>query len=346
MKKIVLLLIFIFPVFAFSESVISINAVGDMMIGSLFPHEVVPPQKGLSAFKFVREYLKVEMPDIITGNLEAPVTYYNKTYKKVGNGKTFAFNMPPYLLPVFKEAGFNLVTTANNHAMDFYEKGYRDTRKYLSEQGIAAIGNKNEIVTLKIKDKLVAFIGFSWHSFSNNYLNTKESINLIKKAKASHDIVVLSVHGGSEGEGALHISDKEEYLFGEYRGNLYKFCRLAVDNGADLILGHGPHVPRAMEIYKNRLIAYSLGNFATYQLFVTSGNKKLSLVLNVKLDGKGQFAGGKIVPLVQFEDGQYKGLPQYDPQKRTIKLIKKLAREDFPGSPIRISDEGEISVKK
>lgn len=341
-KWLVCLWVLALPLGIAAKDEISINAVGDMMIGSMFPSETIPPQKGASAFQFSKEYLKMENPDIIIGNLEGPVTNYPTTHKRVGSGKSFAFRMPPYLMKYFQEAGFKLVTTANNHAYDFGEKGYRDTRKYLAESGITAIGNKNEIATLKLNNKLVAFIGFGWFSFTNNYNQLSESMKLIRKAKAAHDIVVISVHGGGEGEPAIHVKDQNESLFGEQRGNLFKFCRLAVDNGADLIIGHGPHVPRAMEIYKDRLIAYSLGNFATYMLFVTSGNKKNTLVLNAKLDGQGKFLSGRIIPMVQFESGPYKGLPKYDPEGKTIKLIQKLTREDFPKSPIQIKNDGTI----
>ena len=81
---------------------------------------------------------------------------------------------------------------------------------------------------------------------------------------ATHDIVIVSFHGGAEGNGAEMLPFAREIFAGEDRGNVVEFAHAMVDAGADLVLGHGPHVVRPMELYRDRLIAYSLGNFATY----------------------------------------------------------------------------------
>ena len=95
---------------------------------------------------------------------------------------------------------------------------------------------------------------------------------LIQRAAEQADIVVAFFHAGAEGADKTHVPRGPESAFGEYRGDSRRFARIAIDAGADLVLGSGPHVLRGLELYKNRLIAYSLGNLAGYQNFGTGGN--------------------------------------------------------------------------
>ncbi len=324
---------------------IVINAVGDTMMGTLYPDKRIPPENGATIFKFTGGYITNGNPDIVMANLEGSVTHYNKTWKNVGSGKSFAFQMPPHLIQYLKAAGFNIVTTANNHAMDFGTKGYSDTRKYLSEADIQYVGNKGEVVVRQINGKKVAIVGFGWGDKFNNILNISESRKFLERVAASNDVVIVTFHGGSEGNQAIHVRDKMETLYGNSRGNLVKFSHMAVDAGADLIIGHGPHLPRAMELYKGRLIAYSLGNFATYAMFNTSGPRKYTLVLNVELADDGSFVKGKILPLIQYAEGKYRGIPRVDPDKNSIYYIKKMTNDDFPGTPLLIDSDGNITPK-
>ncbi len=250
--------------------------------------------------------------------------------------------MPTNTAKYLREAGFNVVSTANNHARDFGDIGLKHTEEFLNKEGILFTGRKGQYVTIEKKGVKIAVVGFSWHYWANSYLNEKESIDFIKNLKATHDIVIISVHGGSEGEKAMYIPDTNEYLFSEFRGNLYRFCRVAIDNGADLIIGHGPHVVRGMEIYKDRLIAYSLGNFLTPAMS-TAGNKKYTLILKVELDKSGRFVSGEIVPMKQHDRNIYYGMPYYDEEKTTIKLIQKISRENFKNNALKISDDGILS---
>ena len=111
------------------------------------------------------------------------------------------------------------------------------------------------------------------------------------------DLVVVSMHAGAEGSGAQHLTGADEIYYGENRGNPEAFARTAIDAGADLVLGSGPHVLRAMEFYKKRLIAYSLGDFAGYHNFGIDGVLGISAILRVKLDATGKFVAGRIVPV-------------------------------------------------
>jgi poly-gamma-glutamate capsule biosynthesis protein CapA/YwtB (metallophosphatase superfamily) len=157
----------------------------------------------------------------------------------------------------------------------------------------------------------------------------------VKKA----DLVVVSFHGGAEGTNAQHVPNNTEIFFGEARGNLRLFARTVIDAGADLVLGHGPHVMRGMEIYQGRLISYSLGNFATYGWFQLAGETALSEILEVKLAADGKFIGGKIHPVKQ----EGRGGPLLDPSKAAIPLLRNLSNADFAGSAPKIADDGTVT---
>ena len=101
--------------------------------------------------------------------------------------------------------------------------------------------------------------------------------------------MIVGFHGGAEGATHQHVLEGDETFLGEDRGDLRRFTHAAIDAGADLVLGSGPHVVRAMEIYKGKLIAYSLGNFATYGPFNLNAENGLTLVLEAHLAPDGTF---------------------------------------------------------
>ena len=139
-----------------------------------------------------------------------------------------------------------------------------------------------------------------------------------------------------------NITRKQEYFYGENRGNVYLFSHTMIDAGADIILGHGPHVTRAMEIYKNKLIAYSLGNFCTYKRFSLKGVKAYAPILEVTLNEDGEFLKGKIHSAIQTKS-RY---PFMDEEKKAFQEIKRLTLTDFPENKIEFYDDGNFSVKK
>ncbi|MGC8765752.1 MAG: CapA family protein [Brevinematia bacterium] len=323
---------------------IIINAVGDTMTGSYFPEKRLPPDDGESSFRFINLYLTNNNPDILLANLEGVITLLKKPVKAIIPRRSYAFSLPTNTARILREAGFNVITYANNHARDFGDAGLLDTERYLLKEGILFTGRKGEFLSLEKNGIKVGIIAFSWHSWANNYKDLESSLKLIRKVKISNDVVILSVHGGSEGEKAMYIPDGEEYLFNENRGNLYRFCRLAVDNGADLVIGHGPHVIRGIESYNGKLIAYSLGNFLT-PVMSTKGNKKYAFILSVTLDKKGNFLEGYVVPTRQYSGNNFNGIPYYDEEKTSIKILQKLSRENFKNNPLRIDDNGKISIE-
>lgn len=114
-----------------------------------------------------------------------------------------------------------------------------------------------------------------------------------------------------------------------------------IDAGADVVFGHGPHVTRAVEVYKDRFICYSLGNFCTYGRFNLRGPNGIAPVIRLKVNSDGRFIQGKIIPV--FQNGTA-GV-RVDPDRQVIKKLQDLTALDFPDSIIDISDNGEITYK-
>jgi len=318
---------------------ITLSAVGDIMMGSDFPSPILPPSSGKHLFDNVKDSL---VADIVFGNLEGPFAVGGYTSKNIKSGRTYAFRCPPGYASNLADAGFNCISLANNHIRDFGSNGIKTTVRTLDSLHIAHSGSIGDIVRLNIKGLRVGLIAFSTYSSTYNILDEDRSFRTIKSYSDSFDILIISMHAGSEGEGALHTKDVFEHLYGEPRGNVVKFAHKAIDNGADLILGSGPHVPRALELYKGKLVAYSLGNFCVYGRFGLDGATGKSLILKISLSEDGTFLKGRIVPLTIKRPG----IPFIDVNKYAVNLIRNLSEKDFPSSAPEINDKGYITVKK
>ena len=320
------------------ESVV-IKAVGDIVPATNFPNNRLPADPNQVLPTEVRGYL--ERADIVFGNFESSLTNHPFSTKNVGSGRVFAFRTPPEYAKIFGDAGFDVMNIANNHAMDFGAVGLQDTVDNLGEFGIETVGHKNQILYEEVQGLKVAFIGFCPYDYYNsvNDLNTAKS--LIEEATNNAEIVVVSMHAGAEGTPAMHVRDRQEFFYGENRGNPVKFARMAIDSGADLILGHSPHVPRAIELYQGKLIAYSLGNFMGYRTLSTAAQAGYSMILEVKMNPTGDFTGGRIIPVHMDSTG----IPYIDQYFRTIGLVRYLTQKDFPDTPITFNNRGEIIFK-
>jgi poly-gamma-glutamate capsule biosynthesis protein CapA/YwtB (metallophosphatase superfamily) len=317
---------------------IKIKAVGDIVPGTNYPQDRLHPQNKV-LFQSVKPLLKGA--DILFGNFESTLTNYPFSPKGVGGGLIVAFRTPPSYTQILKEAGFDVMSVANNHSFDFSDQGFADTIQNLEKASIKALGKKGQILIGHRKGLSIAWIGFSYFDEHNSLHNLKKAKTLVQKARENADMVVISIHAGSEGTGAMNVRNQTELFFGENRGNMVMFSRTMIDNGADLILGHGPHVPRALELYKGKLIAYSLGNFMGYQTLSTDAELAYSLVLEVELNNQGDFVSGKIIPVHLNSEG----IPYPDQQGRSIRLIRQLTQSDFPNTPLTIDKNGQIRRK-
>jgi poly-gamma-glutamate capsule biosynthesis protein CapA/YwtB (metallophosphatase superfamily) len=149
-------------------------------------------------------------------------------------------------------------------------------------------------------------------------------------------VVVVYMHAGAEGSTADRVTDQEEHYLGEDRGNAEAFAHMAIDAGASLVIGSGPHVLRGMQFYKHHLIAYSVGNFASYGDFATEGNFDMSVILHVTLSSAGRFKRARIYPV------QFAGQGQPVPGGGAIGFTARLSSEDFGATAARILPSGVI----
>jgi len=322
---------------------ISLAAVGDIMMGSTYPAHRLPPEDGRHIFQGAKKELAAGN-DIVLGNLEGPLYDYGIPVKCEGRSPDSCreFKTPTRYVHYLKDSGFNVLNIANNHMSDFGSQGAENTVQTLRKAAIFPSGG-NTVAQFYVKGKKVAVVGFfiSSSSYAYSFIDTAKAARIVSELKKKNDLVIVSFHGGCEGASAQHIPYGEESCFGENRGDVMKFSRSAVDAGADAVIGHGPHVLRAMELYKGKLIAYSLGNFLTYRLFNISGPSGLSVILKAKLDpGTGNFVEGKLVP-VKLVRG---GVPEVDPDRNAIKLIRQLTADDLRNPHIRISANGLIRL--
>jgi Bacterial capsule synthesis protein PGA_cap len=311
---------------------VMLSAVGDTMLG--YAGTLAPDPD--SYFDSVRSQIT---GDIRFANMEGTLT--DLTSGKCGANSTacYEFRVPPSWARYFKHAGFTIVSNANNHAFDFWQAGLDDTVAALDRAGLAHTGRTREIAYLHVHGLTVAFIGVASYPNTGPLNDYPAARRLIRTADRHADMVVVAMHAGAEGVDAEHLTGQDEIYEGENRGNPEAFAHMAIDAGADLIIGYSPHVLRAMQVYHQRLIAYSLGNFAGYHNFTTEGALGVSGILHVKLAADGRFLSGRLVSTVLAGAGQ----PQLDPSGQGAALVEQLSREDMGARGAHLSAGGVIT---
>lgn len=313
----------------------TITAVGDIMMGSdLRGPDRLPPFEGTQLFAGVEEHLK---GDIVFGNHEGTLTTHPSSTKCKPGSMCYAFRTPPTYAANLKEAGFNLINLANNHISDFGHQGLKDTIKALQANGLVHFGTHSKpYTTVNANGLKVGILGAGAFSCCLHVDQISKAQAIVRKLKTENDMVIVSFHAGAEGLKASNVPQGPEYFYGENRGDLRKFSHAMIDAGADLLLGHGPHTVRGLEIYKNKLIAYSLGNFLGYLGFNTSGHLKYTMILQTTFDQKGSLKSVRVLPLVLSAHV----IPSLDPKGRVITLLNRLSREDFGENGVMLDAEG------
>lgn len=329
----------------YDRQLITIAATGDIMLGTSFPKEsYLPP--GNDPYPLMSSMFEIlSLTDLTFGNLEGPFSDNDRLAKRCRDTTTcYAFRVPESYAGVLDSAGFDLLSLANNHIGDFGPGAKMTTAAILDSLNISFAGTDDYPWAVRtIFDSFkVGFCAFAPNKGTVNLHDVKRAEEIISMLEDSCDIVVVSVHGGGEGAEHQHVTREVEYYYGENRGNIYEFAHRLIDLGADIVLGHGPHVSRALEIYRGRLIAYSLGNFCTYRRFNLQGPNGYAPLIHAVLDTEGKFLFGKIIPVYQNNEGHVR----QDPGKRAIFKIQELIESDFPESKIIVDDDGNITIKE
>lgn len=229
------------------KKTITISAAGDCTLGSddsfgtigTFNAEFIN-QNGNYGYFFGGVKSVFEQDDLTIVNLETTFTTSDQKAEK-----TFRFKGDPSYVNILKEGSVEAVNIANNHIYDYLDKGYYDTLKHLGEAGIGYFGLGNKYIA-DVKGIKIGLLGYNGWDESESF--KQQLRGDIQNLREESSLVIVSFHWGNE----------NEYYPNSTQKNL---ARYAVDYGADLILGHHPHVIQGIEKYKNKYIVYSLGNF-------------------------------------------------------------------------------------
>lgn len=317
---------------------LTVAATGDIMLGTDYPEPRLADDDGVSLLRSAAPLLQAA--DVAFGNLEGVLLTGGEPEKACSNpAACYLFRSPPRYAQQLRAAGFDVMSLANNHARDFGEAGRDATMAALAAAGVRQSGRQGEVASWEQRGVRIALIAFSPTRESWQLLTIDAAAAAVTELAAAHEIVIVSFHGGAEGQpGAERLGFGMEYAYGEQRGDLVAFAHAVIDAGADLVLGHGPHVPRALEIYKDRLVAYSLGNFATYYGISVAGAKGYAPLLWAELDGAGRFRNGRLHSFIQRRPYG----PQPDPQHRALNMMRELTRLDFPDGRLQITADGKL----
>lgn len=314
---------------------LSVIAVGDIMMGSDYPVNMLPPNWGNDLYSNVVNILR--SADLTLGNLEGVLLTDGTCAKEPARGRVYAFRTPPSFAQHLADVGFDFLNLANNHLNDFGVGGIKSTIKTLNDYNITYGGPRGQSGAFEINGRKIAILCFATSPGTELVFDTEAAQQRVAAMARQNDIVIVSFHAGGEGPKYLHTRDTFEYFLGQPRGNVVDFARAVVDSGADFVWGHGPHVPRALELYKDRLIAYSLGNFCTWG-FNVADERGYAPVAKVLLDSIGVFLHGNVISLLQKPGKQL----VVDSLHHAARLIKRLSAEDFPRSAPLIMQDGTI----
>ena len=323
----------------FARDTLTIIGVGDIMMGNNYPDDAgLPPGDGQYLFQEVADVLRDA--DVTMGNLEGVLLDRGGTSKTCRNPKVcYVFRSPERYVQNLVTAGFDVMSVANNHAGDFGETGARSTIRTLEKAGLYHAGQSvKPYTTFEKQGVKYGFVAFAPNGGCANINDLEAARKIVVHLDSISDVVIVSFHGGAEGPLYQHVPKSYELFYGENRGNVYQLAHTLIDAGADIVFGHGPHVVRAVELYKDRFIAYSLGNFCTYGGINVSGINGFAPIVKVFTDNRGGFLQAKITPGIQ----DFLAPVKIDRQKQVIKKMQELTQQDFPEAKIVIDDEGWV----
>lgn len=240
---------------------LTVLSFGDMMLDRLVRRKI---NENNFMYPFEKITSFIQGSDVVVVNAEGPFTDFpSKTVSNPKGPLTFTFD--PHILPTLKDLGFTILGNANNHTLNFGRQGLSQSEKYIQKNGLSYFGDPSNTnpksYTETRKGKKITYIGY--HQFANGGMQV--IINDIREAKALGSFVVVYPHWG------------EEYKEMSMTKLQVKIAHDFIDAGADVIIGSHPHVIEPIEIYKNKVILYSLGNFIFDQANTGPTSKGLAL---------------------------------------------------------------------
>jgi Bacterial capsule synthesis protein PGA_cap len=258
----------------------------------------------------------------------------------------FAFRSPPSSARALRAVAPKSVivgNVANNHARDAGKLGHDSTVAALVAAGVLVTGD-DTLATAVVTPAgdTIGVLGFYTSSETPDARDTAAVYRHVLRAAEQYPLVIATMHLGAEGQGAQNTRDTSELYLGIERGNPVAFADAAVRGGAALVVGHGPHVMRAMEWrQRGALIAYSLGNLLTYGPFVLKEPLNRGAVLCASFDRAGRVASATMRPTVQ----RAPGVLAADRSARAADLVDSLGRLDFPATGARVGKGGVVRAR-
>ena len=319
---------------------IKLALTGDIMMGTTYPSTQLPQEEGRLLFKHVAPI--ISGADIAAGNLEGTLCDGGTTTKRMSK-VSYAFRTPVKFAPRLSEAGYDFLSVANNHVNDFGDTGISSTMKALDGVGIKYAGIKDlcEWSVVEKDGRRYGFCAFSHNQKTCDHRDLETVRRILGELREQVDFVIVSFHGGAEGSAHNRLPYGRETFCGENRGSIRELAHFCIDEGADVVYGHGPHVLRAVEVYKGHFIAYSLGNFCTPYGINLRGISGYAPVVTIRVLADGTFVDGQIHSFIQ----QRGAGPLPDAQNLVAKEMKRLTELDVPKTPITISATGAITRK-
>lgn len=249
------------------------------------------------------------------------------------------FRMPAAVAQALKNAHVTAVSLANNHIGDYGAVGRTATAVALAAAGVEQTGLSGAPpAIIAAAGKRIGFAAFAPNLGVNDLRDIEALRRTVQALAAATDIVVVSFHAGAEG--SARTPEGIEYYVGDNRGDVRSAAHAAVEAGASLVFAHGPHVPRAVEIVRDRLILYSLGNFWVGRGVSILGPAGLAPLVEVDLNSDGSLSCAAVRDLKAVAGRP----PEPDPDHRASGMIRVLTEADFPSSKGRIWFDGTISA--
>ena len=274
------------------------------------------------------------------GNLEGVLQDGGEPVKQCKDKRIcFLFRTPARYAAYFKLAGFDVLSLANNHARDFGEDGRSSSMAALDAEGIHHSGREGTVASFIANGRRIAMVAFAPNVGSNSLNDPQIGLPLVADLAAKHDIVIVSFHGGAEGNGAEVLPFAREIFAGEDRGNVVEFAHSMIDAGADIVLGHGPHVVRPMEIYQRPAHRLQPGKFRDVLRHQRGRHPRH------RAHPAGDAGRRRQVRRRAASSRRSRSVPpgpSPDPAKGVIKLLQTLTATAFPDGELSIGDDGTL----
>jgi poly-gamma-glutamate capsule biosynthesis protein CapA/YwtB (metallophosphatase superfamily) len=260
-----------------------------------------------------------------------------------GSTSCFAFRQPPSTARALRRLADSAAVVgnvANNHARDAGDDGFRISLGYLTRAGVLVTGADTLATAVPTRrGDTIAVLGFYTSMESPDARDLEAVRRHVRRAVEQFGTVVVTMHLGAEGPDAQRTANATEIFLGKIdRGNPVAFADAALDAGATLVIGHGPHVLRAAEWRGDRLVLYSLGNLLTYGPFRLIEPMNRGAVACVEIDSARHVRSARLAPTVQLAAG----ILRADSTARAATLVDSLSALDFPESGVLVGADGTL----